>query len=232
MHRSRARTCTGPIRRLTAEAPATIIVRMEHIDLRISHTVAPSLEDTLTPLVAKGLAYQVGEAIRSARYLSTSGYDITIVPEVTLRGVTEQYQDLYLAALQAIAGTDLAPLPKDIPLPIRYTWAPGHKSGIAITVGRLLRHTALVDRRINRLRKYGLITTRGRASTYEITFLATHPHIAEAFLTGIQFVAAHCGIEFSSHLADWYMEDAHKAAQAKSAQLSEERRVDIFPGVR
>lgn len=204
---------------------------MEHIDLRISRTVTPCPEDTLTPLVAKGLAYQVGEAVRSARYLSPSGYDITIVPEVTLRGVTEQYQDLYLAALQAIAGTDMASLPKDIPLPIRYTWAPGRTSGIAITVGRLLRHTSLADRRINRLRKYGLITTRGRASTYEINFLATHPHIAEAFMTGIQFAAAQCDIEFSSHLADWYMEDAHKAAQAKSAQLSKELRDDIFPGV-
>ena len=205
---------------------------MEHVDLRISRIAAPCLEDTLTPLVAKGLAYQVGEAIRNARYLSTSGYSITIVPEVTLRGVTEQYQDLYLAALQAIAGTDMAPLPKDIPLPIRYTWTPSHKSGIAITVGRLLRHTPLVDRRINRLRKYGLITTKGRASTYEINFLATHPHVAEAFMAGIQFAAAHCDVEFASRLADWYMEDAHEVAQAKSAQLSKELGDDIFPGAR
>ena len=205
---------------------------MEHIDLRCSRTVAPSLDDALTPLVAKGLTYQVGDAIRNARYLSASGYSITIVPETTLRGVTEQYQDLYLAALQAIAGTDMAPLPKDIPLPIRYTWTPTHKSGIAITVGRLLRHTSLVDRRINRLRKYGLITTKGRSSTYEINFLATHPHVAEAFMTGIQFAAAYCSVEFASRLADWYLEDACEAAQAKSAQLSKELGDDIFPGAR
>ena len=202
---------------------------MEHIDLRRNRTDIPDMSDNITPLVAKGLTYQVGEAVRRARYRSDAGTDLPVVPEASLRGVTEQYQDFYLAALQAIAGTHMARPPKDNPLTIRYMWTPPAKHGFAITVGRMYSGSTASARRTNRLRKYGLITTRGHSSTYEVNFLAMHPYIAEAFTIGLIHAADHCGVDLPGHLVRNYLDAAHQAAEAKCAELGATLRDKLYP---
>lgn len=188
------------------------------------------MEDDFTPLVAKGLTYQVGEAIRHARYRSDAGADLPLVPEASLRGVVEQYQDFYLAALQSIAGTHLVKPPEHCPLPARYTWAPPRQHGFAITVGRMYEGSAVAARRTNRLRKYGLITTKGHSRTYEVNFLAVHPHVAEAFAIGLRHAATLCEVEFPYTLLDSYIEASWQVAEAKCAELGATLHDRLYPG--
>lgn len=204
---------------------------MERISIYPSRTNAPEMGDEFTPLVAKGLTYQVGEAIRHARYRSDTGINLPLVPEASLRGVVEQYQDFYLAALQAIAGTRLVKLPEDRPLPVRYTWTPPAQYGFAVTVGRMYESSAVAARRTSRLRKYGLITTKGHSRTYEVNFLAVHPHVAEAFAIGLRHAAALCDVEFPYTLLDSYIEASKQAAEAKCAELSATLHDKLYPGV-
>ena len=205
---------------------------MERIDIYPSRTISPHTEDSFTPLVAKGLTYQVGEAIRHAHYRSDAGTSLHLVPEATLRGVVEQYQDFYLAALQAIAGTHLATPPKDVPAPIRYMWAPNAKHGLAVTIGRMYAADAVAQRRTNRLRKYGLIKTKGHSKTYEVNFLATHPSVAEAVATGFRHAAEHCGAWLPSPLLDSYVAAAEEAAKVKCAELGATVHDKLYPTAR
>lgn len=207
------------------------MVYMEHIDIYPSRTATPDPEDGFTPLVAKGLAYQVGEALRRARYCSDGGTCIPVVPDASLRGVIEQYQDFYLAALQAIAGTTMATPPKDSHLTIRYMWQPPRRHGFAITIGRMYSSSAVAARRTNRLRKYGLITTSGKSMSYEVNFLATHPYVAEAFTIGLQHAAAHCDIELPHHLVQSYLCAAQEAAEAECLKLGATLHDKLYPGV-
>jgi hypothetical protein len=204
---------------------------MEHISIYPSRTTVPEMEDDFTPLVAKGLTYQVGEAIRHARYRSDTGTNLPLVPEASLRGVVEQYQDFYLAALQSIAGTHLVKPPEDKPLPVRYTWAPPMQYGFAVTVGRMYEGSAVAARRTNRLRKYGLITTKGHSRTYEVNFLAVHPHVAEAFVIGLRHAATLCEVEFPYTLLNSYIEASHRSAEAKCAELGATLHDKLYPGV-
>lgn len=203
---------------------------MERISIYPSRTTAPEMEDDFTPLVAKGLTYQVGEAIRHARYLSDTGSSIPLVPDASLRGIVEQYQDFYLAALQSIAGTRLVKLPEGRTSPVRHTWAPPMQYGFAITVGRMYKSTAVAARRTNRLRKYGLITTKGHSRTYEVNFLAVHPHVAEAFAIGLRHAAALCEVEFPYTLLDSYIEASQQVAEAKCAELGATLHDKLYPG--
>lgn len=207
------------------------MICMEHISIYPNRTTTPSLEDGFTPLVAKGFAYQVGEALRHARYCSDGGACIPVVPESSLRGAVEQYQDFYLAALQVIAGTTMAKPSKDSHLTIRYVWQPSGRHGFAITVGRLYSGSAVAARRTNRLRKYGLITTSGKSMSYEVNFLAMHPYVAEAFTIGLQHAAAHCDVELPRHLVQGYLYAAQKTAEAKCLELGATLHDKLYPGV-
>ena len=202
---------------------------MEHINIYPSRTTAPELEDGFTPIVAKGLTYQVGEALRRARYRSDMGADLPLVPDASLRGVVEQYQDFYLAALQAIAGTPLVKLPEGRSLPVRHTWSPPMQYGFAITVGRMYEGSAVAARRTNRLRKYGLITTKGHSRTYEVNFLAVHPYVAEAFAVGLRHAATLCEVEFPHTLLDSYIEASWQVAEARCSELSATLRDNLYP---
>jgi len=203
---------------------------MEHINIYPSRTIVPEMGDDFTPLAAKGLTYQVGESIRHARYLSDAGTSLPLVPETSLRGVVEQYQDFYLAALQSIAGTHLVKLPDDRHLPVRHTWTPPMQYGFAITVGRMYEGSAVAARRTNRLRKYGLITTKGHSKTYEVNFLAVHPHVAEAFVIGLRHAASLCDVQFPYALLDSYVEASRQVAEAKCAELSATLHDKLYPG--
>ena len=202
---------------------------MEHINIQRSNITHPTPEDAFTPLVAKGLTYQVGEALRRACYESYGGHRFPLVPEATLRGAVEQYQDLYIAALQALAGTLDAKPPKDAPLLARYTFSPAVGHGIAVTIGHMYRSSEVVSRRTRRLRECGLITTRGKSSSYEVNFLAANPHLAKAVLIGFRHAINWCDVEAPWDFDDDYIAAAERAAEAKCAKLSAELGATFYP---
>nr|DAX95255.1 MAG TPA: hypothetical protein [Caudoviricetes sp.] len=202
---------------------------MEHIDIQRTHITRPTLKDSFTPLVAKGLTYQVGEALRRACYESYGGHRLPLVPEATLRGAVEQYQDLYIAALQTLAGTFNAKPPKDNPMLARYTFSPTVGHGIAVTIGRMYKSSEVVSRRTRRLRECGLITTKGKSSSYEVNFLAANPYLAKAVLIGFRHAIDWCDVDAPWDFDDEYLVAADRAAQAKCAELASELGVTFYP---
>nr|DAS85834.1 MAG TPA: hypothetical protein [Caudoviricetes sp.] len=192
---------------------------MRHIDpLRaaISHPVAIPA----TALTLKGLTYQVGDTFRNSRHfdLQLQGNDHPIVPWVALSNLSTQYENLYWAAL-------VAPLRNSRPSKhegCTYTpvWDGGRVVGVSARISSTLSVTAGVGtRRNSKLIQYGLISTRGKGSSYEVTFLAKHPDLAEAVITGFKYTAACANEEWPEEMGELYISAAREVDERECRRL-------------
>ena len=75
---------------------------MRHND-PLRSVISRPITTPATPLILKGLTYQVGDAFRNSRHfdLQLQGNDYPIVPWVALSNLSTQYENLYWAALVA-----------------------------------------------------------------------------------------------------------------------------------
>jgi len=192
---------------------------MRHID-PLRATISRPIITPATPLTLKGLTYQVGDTFRSSRHfdLQLQGNDYPIVPWVALSNLSTQYENLYWAAL-------VAPLRNSRPSKnegCTYTpvWDGGHIIGVSARISSHLSVTAGVGtRRNSKLIQYGLISTRGKGSTYEVTFLAKHPDLAEAVITGFEYAATCANEEWPEEMGERYISAAREADERECQRL-------------
>ena len=181
------------------------------------HSTRPSA------LILKGLTYQVGDAFRNSRHFDyqLQGNDYPIVPWVALSNLSTQYENLYWAAL-------LAPLHNIRPgrrggSTYKPVWDGDLVTGVSV---RISSNLFLVGghgtRRNSKLIKYGLISTRGKGSTYEVTFLAKHPALAEAVLAGFEYVSARAHEDWPSRLSECYILAAEESDGRECRRLFDE----------
>ena len=181
-------------------------------------TPAPSTR--VNDLTLKGLTYQVGDAFRNSRHLDLQwqGNDSPIVPWAALSNLSTQYENLYWGAL-------LAPLHNIRPgkygsTTYKPVWDGDMVTGISV---RIPSNRPLVSgngtRRNSKLIKYGLISTRGKGSSYEVTFLAKHPDLARAVLAGFEYTSALAYEDWPERLSECYIFAAEEADASECQRL-------------
>lgn len=180
----------------------------------------PNTSSRVNDLTLKGLTYQVGDAFRNSRHFDyqLQGNDYPIVPWVALSNLSTQYENLYWEAL-------LAPLHNIRPgksggSTYKPIWNNGLVTGISV---RIPSSTFLVgghgSRRNSKLIKYGLISTRGKGPSYEVTFLAKHPTLAEAVLAGFEYTSSCAHEDWPEGLTEGYMSAAQGADESECWRL-------------
>ena len=196
---------------------------MEHMPPLRSTISTPDHSTRPSALILKGLTYQVGDAFRNSRHFDyqLQGNDYPIVPWVALSNLSTQYENLYWAAL-------LAPLHNIRPgrrggSTYKPVWDGDLVTGVSV---RISSNLFLVGghgtRRNSKLIKYGLISTRGKGSTYEVTFLAKHPALAEAVLAGFEYVSARAHEDWPSRLSECYILAAEESDGRECRRLFDE----------
>lgn len=138
-------------------------------------------DDEIADLVTKGLLYQVEDAFERACYAND---DRTIknhlVADQSLRSCSIQYAQLVLAAMIAPHEN-----PSEASKIVTASTTP-YGCGIQVRLGRRAPiKTNSQERRTKSLRDQGLIATKGKASTYTVTFLPTHPYLADAVMMAL-----------------------------------------------
>lgn len=196
---------------------------MEHMPTLRSTISTPDHSTPPNALILKGLTYQVGDAFRNSRHFDyqLQGNDYPIVPWVALSNLSTQYENLYWAAL-------LAPLHNIRPgkyggSTYKPVWDGDLVTGVSVRISSSL---FLIGghgtRRNSKLIKYGLISTRGKGSTYEVTFLAKHPALAEAVLAGFEYVSARAHENWPERLSECYVLAAADADGRECRRLLDE----------
>lgn len=193
---------------------------MEHLHHIRANISTPDPSTRVNGLTLKGLTYQVGDAFRNARRLDLQwqGNDSPIVPWAALSNLSTQYENLYWEAL-------LAPLRNIRPgkyggITYRPVWNEDMVAGISV---RIPSSRSLIGgngtRRNSKLIKYGLISTRGKSSSYEVTFLAKHPDLARAVLAGFEYTSALAHENWPERLSECYIFAAEEADASECQRL-------------
>lgn len=196
---------------------------MEHMPPLRSAISTPDRSTRFSNLILKGLTYQVGDTFRNSRHFDyqLQGNDSPIVPWVALSNLSTQYENLYWAAL-------LAPMRNIRPgkrggSTYRPVWDGDLVTGVSV---RISSSPFLMGghgtRRNSKLIKYGLISTRGKGSTYEVTFLAKHPELAEAVLAGFEYVSACAHEDWPERMSECYISAAEEADERECQRLLDE----------
>ena len=196
---------------------------MEHLHPIRACISTPNTSSRVNDLTLKGLTYQVGDAFRNSRHYDyqLQGNDYPIVPWVALSNLSTQYENLYWEAL-------LAPLHNIRPGKSGgSTYKPVQDDGIVTGISvRVPSSQFLVgghgSRRNSKLIKYGLISTRGKGPSYEVTFLAKHPTLAEAVLAGFKYTSACAHEDWPEGLTESYMAAAESADESECWRLLDE----------
>lgn len=192
---------------------------MRHND-PLRSVISRPITTSPTPLILKGLTYQVGDAFRNSRHfdLQLQGNDYPIVPWVALSNLSTQYENLYWAAL-------VAPLRNSRPGKHEgCTYKPvldgDRVIGVSARISSRLSVTAGVGtRRNSKLIQYGLISTQGKGATYEVTFLAKHPDLAEAVIAGFEYATACANEEWPEKMGERYISAAREADEDECRRL-------------
>lgn len=173
-----------------------------------------------TPLILKGLTYQVGDAFRNSRHfdLQLQGNDYPIVPWVALSNLSTQYENLYWAALVAPLRNSRSG--KHEGCTYKPVWDGDLITGVS---ARTPPHLSVTDgvgtRRNSKLIQYGLISTRGKGSSYEVTFLAKHPDLAEAVIAGFEYSAICANEEWPEEMGERYISAAREEDDRECRRL-------------
>ena len=193
---------------------------MEHRHPLRERISTPDTSSRVNDLTLKGLTYQVGDAFRNSRHFDyqLQGNDYPIVPWVALSNLSTQYENLYWEAL-------LAPLHNIRPGKSGgSTYKPIRNDDLVTGISvRIPSNTFLVgghgSRRNSKLIKYGLISTRGKGPSYEVTFLAKHPTLAKAVLAGFEYTSSCAHEDWPEGLTEGYMSAAEGADESECWRL-------------
>lgn len=182
----------------------------------ISHPIAMPA----TPLILKGLTYQVGDTFRNSRHLDLQlqGNDYPIVPWVALSNLSTQYENLYWAALVTPLRNSHSSKHKGCAY--KPVWDGDRVVGVSV---RISSRDSITDgvgtRRNSKLIQYGLISTRGKGSSYEVTFLAKHPDLAEAVITGFEYITACTNEDWPEKMGERYISAARETDERECQRL-------------
>ena len=173
-----------------------------------------------TPLVLKGLTYQVGDTFRNSRHfdLQLQGNDYPIVPWVALSNLSTQYENLYWAAL--VAPLRNSRTGRREACTYKPVWDGDRVTGVSARISSQMSITDGVGtRRNSKLIRHGLISTRGKGSTYEVTFLAKHPDLAKAVITGFEYAAACANEDWPEKMSERYVSAARETDERECRRL-------------
>lgn len=173
-----------------------------------------------TSLSLKGLTYQVGDTFRNSRHLDLQlqGNDYPIVPWVALSNLSTQYENLYWAALVTPLRNSRSS--KHEGCPYKPVWDGGRVVGVSARISSTASITDGVGtRRNSKLIQYRLISTQGKSSSYEVTFLAKHPDLAQAVITGFEYITACLNEDWPEKMGEHYISAAREADERECQRL-------------
>nr|DAN77036.1 MAG TPA: hypothetical protein [Caudoviricetes sp.] len=192
---------------------------MRHND-PLRSVISHPITTPATPLILKGLTYQVGDTFRNSRHfdLQLQGNDYPIVPWVALSNLSTQYENLYWAALVAPLRNSRSG--KREGCTYKPVWRGDLITGVSARISSHLSITAGVGtRRNSKLIQYGLISTRGKGSAYEVTFQAKHPDLAKAVIVGFEYAATCANEEWPKEMGERYIYAAREADDSECRRL-------------